>query len=305
MNDEAVNPTAPFISFVVATMNRSHDLRACLDSILAQSYENFEAVVVDNASSDNTVEMVKSDYPSVRLVELPENLGAGGGKGAGLKAARGRFIIQLDDDETFPEDNVATSVIEYFDRYPLVGVLSFNILDAETGITARNTIPRRDKKLLNEDTPCGYFLGGGCAFRREVVDKVGIYWDVLNPYGSEEFDLSLRILEQGYGILWARDIKIIHFESPTARPTGRRTYAETRNRPLVALRNLPWFYCLTHLVSWWGYGAVLAFRSRTWSSYFRGIKDCILAFRKVLRVRAVVSSRVVEIIRETSGPLYY
>jgi len=295
----------PLVSFVLATMNRSEDLRKCLNSIFAQSYPRMEVLVVDNASTDDTAEMVKLEFPQVQLINLPENKGAGGGKSVALSAACGEYIVQLDDDETLPQSDVGQRVVECFRANPEVGVLSFNILDTHTGLTAQRTVPRRDKRVQAEDSECGYFLGGGCAFRKEVVGEVGIYWDQLNPYGSEEFDLSLRILQAGYQILWTESIYIYHYESPSARPSWRRTYSETRNRPWVALRHLPWVYVLSHFVCWWGYGALLAARSREWGAYLKGLKDCMAGVPKVYRSRKVVGRSVIKTLRRCSGPLYY
>jgi len=297
--------TAPQVSFVVATMNRKDILRRCLDSIVKQQYGNFEVIVVDNGSKDGTPDMVRREYPDVRLFALPENLGVAGGRTAGLRQARGSFMVQLDDDETFPVDTICDHVVTYFAKYPDAGVLCFNILDPDTNRTADRTVPRRDKRMLFEDTPCGYFLGGGCAFRAEVLQTVGYYWDMLSPYGSEEFDLSYRILERGYSIIWCKDIPIHNFETPVARPPGRRTYFETRNRPWVALRHLPWRYVIINFVAWWGYGGLIALKSGTPTSYFRGLWDCIQGLPAVYKERKVISKTTIRTLRAHSGPLYY
>lgn len=297
--------TEPLISFVIATMNREKDLHRCLASIYQQRYGRFEVIVVDNGSTDGTSDMVRRDYADVRLFSLPENAGAAGGKTVGLKHAIGAFVVQLDDDEAFSDNIVCERVISYFEEYPEAGVLSFNILDPRTHQTAERTVPRRDKLMLYQDTLCAYFLGGGCAFKAEVLREVGYYWEMLNPYGSEEFDLSYRILEKGYSILWCKDIPIYHFESQVARPQGRRTYFETRNRPWVALRHLPWRHVLVNFAAWWGYGGLIALKSGTLSSYFRGVRDCIRGLPAVYEERKVVSESTIRILRKNSGPLYY
>jgi GT2 family glycosyltransferase len=295
----------PLVSFVIATMNRKKDLGLCLESITRQAYPNIEIVVVDNGSSDGTPEFIRDQFPHISLIALDKNAGAAGGKSVGLQRARGAFIIQLDDDETFPDTNVCETVIAYFEQRPEVGVLSFNILDPTTHETASKTIPRRDKRMLYEDTPCGYFLGGGCAFRSSVLREVGCYWEKLNPYGSEEFDLSYRIIEHGYSILWTKNVRIYHHESPVARASGRRTYYETRNRVWVALKHLPWFYVFTNLVAWWGYGGLIALRSGTLRSYLTGIKDCVSGMPSAYKERKVIDKRTIEVLKKYSGPLYY
>jgi GT2 family glycosyltransferase len=295
----------PAISFVITTMNRKNDLKKCLDSIFRQVYENKEIIIVDNASTDGTGNMLQSDYPSVKVLTQSRNEGVAGGRSIGIQHAQGAYIIQLDDDESFLNPNVCEQVIDYFQQYPQVGVLSFNIINPETGITAASMIPRRDKRMLHQDAVVGYFLGGGCAFRKEVLDDVGYYWLKLNPYGSEELDLAIRIVERGWQILWTKGIGIYHYESPVSRAKDRRTYFEARNRVWVALKHLPWLFVLTHFIAWWVYVGLIAFKSGTLRSYCRGVRDSLAGIPLILRERKVVSKATISYLRENSGPLYY
>lgn len=293
------------ISFVIATRNRKDSLNRCLTSIRSQSYPNKEILVIDNGSDDGTSEFVRSAFAEVKLFSLPTNQGAAGGKSIGLREAQGQFIIQLDDDAAFPDTTVCETVLLYFEHNKQVGVLNFNVLNPQTQQTQPRAIPRRDKRLLFADTYCGYFLGMGCAFRTDMLRQVGYYWEKLNPYGAEEFDLSYRILEAGHAILWTKEIRICHFESPLSRPIGRRAYAETCNRIWVALRYLPWPYVFTHCVVWWSYGWLIALRSSTMLDYAKGIRDCIAGMPDVYKKRKKISPETIALLRRYCGPLYF
>ena len=295
----------PVISFVIITMNRQDDLALCLKSLQRLTYPGIEILVVDNGSSDGTVAMMARDFSQVKLIQAGRNLGVAGGRNRGIKEARGSFIAFLDDDATLENKAAGELMLDYFERFPEVGVLSFCMLDAHTGKIAPKTIPRRDKQVPDQDTLCGHFLGGGCVFRTSMLKETGVFWEKLNPFGSEEFDLSYRILESGFGMLWVKDLTMIHYESPASRPSGRRVYFETRNRPWVALRSLPFPYVLSTAVLWWGYMFLKAVKTGQLASFFRGFVDCLRGVPSVLRVRKKVTKETISKLKQLSGPLYY
>ena len=79
-------------SVIVLTWNGSDYIEACLASILAQDYGNFEVIVVDNGSTDGTPELVSERFPKVRLIRNGRNLGFAAGNNAGLRAAGGDLL---------------------------------------------------------------------------------------------------------------------------------------------------------------------------------------------------------------------
>src|SRR5262249_38807625 len=98
------SPTAkPLVSVIIATHNRATLLPTALDSVYAQKGigEQFdvEVIVVDDASSDSTSDIVRQSYPSARYIRLPENRGVSGTRNAGLAASQGAFVAFLDDDD--------------------------------------------------------------------------------------------------------------------------------------------------------------------------------------------------------------
>ena len=92
----------PEISVVIVTWNGKHHLEGCLKATATQVDVDPEIVLVDNGSSDGTVDFVRSRFPSVRIVALGENRGFAGGNNAGARAARGEFLAFLNND-TVPD----------------------------------------------------------------------------------------------------------------------------------------------------------------------------------------------------------
>jgi len=92
--------SAKTLSVVTLSWNRRDDLAACLRSVRAQSVRPMETIVVDNASTDDTVAMLRRDFPEARVIELPRNVGIAG-YNEGMKAARGDCVVLIDNDMTF------------------------------------------------------------------------------------------------------------------------------------------------------------------------------------------------------------
>jgi glycosyltransferase involved in cell wall biosynthesis len=93
----------PLISVVIPTFNREHCVRQSLDSVLAQTFKDFEVIVVDDGSTDGTVEVLKSYGDKIRLIGQ-SNAGAGAARNTGIRAAQGKYVAFLDsDDQWRPE----------------------------------------------------------------------------------------------------------------------------------------------------------------------------------------------------------
>ena len=97
----------PLVSAVVTTFNSSETVRRSIESIQAQTMDDLEIVVVDDASHDNTVDVIESvDEPRLRLVRNARNRGIGGAKNVGVENARGQYIAFLDSDDTWETDKL-------------------------------------------------------------------------------------------------------------------------------------------------------------------------------------------------------
>src|SRR5579872_6898260 len=91
------NGSDPLISVVVLNFRRQAELVHTLESIRAQTYHPREVIVVDNASGDDTPDVVSREFPEVRVLALPENIGCAG-RNRGVEAARGEWVVMLDND---------------------------------------------------------------------------------------------------------------------------------------------------------------------------------------------------------------
>ena len=110
------------VSIIIVNYNGKKWLKNCLDSVLKQTYKNFEVIVVDNASTDGSIEFIEKKYPPVRLVKLKKNIGFAGGNNIGIEHAKGGLIILLNND-TWLENNFLEKLVKFYvnNDYDVVG----------------------------------------------------------------------------------------------------------------------------------------------------------------------------------------
>lgn len=294
----------PLVSYLVLTMNRSRELSRCIESIREQEYPHLEIVVVDNASSDGTGEMVRKNFPEVRYRRLRENLGAAQGRNQAFSMARGEICVVLDDDAELAGREATRRIVEYFREDPGLGALSLNVKNAFTGKVDTKAVPRRDKRILMQDYPCTYFCAAGVAIRRSAFEEAGGFWGELFIY-AEELDLAYRILDRGYRMLHSSGIDVLHRESPVARPSGRYFRYSTRNRIWIAWRNLPWPNALTTSLAWAAHNGVKSLRSGLFPAYLAGVGDALRGMKHPLRQRKVLDPATMKVLKQYSGRVWY
>jgi GT2 family glycosyltransferase len=215
---------------VVTTRNRREDLKTCLASIAAQTVPS-EIIVVDDASDDGTSEMVRREFPSVRLIEHQSMQGYIRGRNEAARAACGDVIISLDDDAVFSSDRIVAETLACFDD-PRVAAVAIPYIDVNRDRIVRQSAPDRQAAYVAET-----FIGTAHALRRMVFLALGGYREELFHQG-EESDFSLRLLAAGYVVRLGSGDPIHHFESPR-RDFRRMDHYGPRNAILFAWQNVP------------------------------------------------------------------
>ncbi len=140
--------TTPHVSVLVAVHNGARHIDACLRSLLNQSLDHFEVIVIDDASTDETPRLVAAyDDPRLTLLRLPRNQGPSAARNQGAAVARGRYLAILDADDVALPQRLARQV-QYMDANPdLVLSGSFFRLESDYGTTAQVTRPLDDKAI--------------------------------------------------------------------------------------------------------------------------------------------------------------
>ncbi len=183
----------PRVSVVMAAYNGAEYLPAAIDSILNQTYGDFEFIIIDDGSTDETPDIIAGyTDPRVRPVANPGNLGLIASLNRGLELARGEFIARMDaDDESLP--NRFEEQVRFLDAHPEVGLLG-------TGI---ETFGSREEKWWVECDPANLrcrllfetgFYHNTVMFRRSLVTEHRLFYDPAYPH-AEDYELWLRFAD--------------------------------------------------------------------------------------------------------------
>ena len=269
---------------------------------MAQDYKEMELIVVDNASGDDTLRMVEANFPSIILLRQSTNTGAPEGRNIGIRQAKGELCVCLDDDAEFTDSTAIGKCVEYFRNDNKLGCLSMRVLDHDGRIVTK-LIPRRDRKVFDEDMQGALFSATGCALRRSAFIEAGEFWKDLGLYFGEEPELSYRLLDKGYTIVQTPHICVRHYKTPDeVKPNqSRRIYYGTRNAPLLALRNLPWYSVIGFTILSWGYFFLVALRDGQLRTYFRAIIASVRHMPSVYGIRKPVSKQTERMLWRYSG----
>ncbi len=186
----------PLVSVVIPTYNRADLLPRAVDSVLNQTYENLEVIVVDDGSTDNTEEVIK-DYtdPRVRYIKLEENRGQNPARNVGIRAADGEFIANQDSDDKWLPEKLEKQMEVYLED-PDVPKLVYTKVRGRFKDGTTVTVPEKwvDNKegYVHDQLLRGNFVSTvGMLTEEKCLKKVG-YWDEELPRMTD-WDLALRL----------------------------------------------------------------------------------------------------------------
>ena len=227
----------PDVSFMIATRNRVGELRKTLESCRKQVGVSIEVLVVDDASTDGTYEMVQSEFPEVNIVRREKNRGSIAARNDILRRARGKYIVGLDDDSRFIDTDACRRIVERMDREPDLGIVSFQAIGPE--------FPERmtDAGRLRGEWHTSSFAACGVAIRRAMLDHTGPLAEYFF-HTYEEPDLCLRAWDAGYRVLQWNDIAVYHAFSPLNRKEQRNHRMQARNEACGVWMRYPWYLVL-------------------------------------------------------------
>lgn len=243
-------------SILIITYGREKELFETLNCLNKYKKDDLEILILDNNETNILEEKIKKIFIENNKIILKyfndgKNYGVALGRNYLIERAKGEILVTLDDDIEIEEDinDFMEKVEEYFNNKN-IGCLAFNIINFYSKHHLRHEIPHGNKKLnFEENLYTYYFIGAGHAIKKEVYEKVGLYPNDLGKYGGEERDLSFRILEQGYDILYTANLRIYHKVSENGR-LKEETYNRYRNQLIVLNRYMPLKYRITSNIIW-------------------------------------------------------
>jgi GT2 family glycosyltransferase len=241
----------PKVGVVIVTHNRKQVLENCLTSVLESTYENYVIIVIDNASTDNSFQMVSRDFPSVKAIRSELNLGYTGGNNLGITYAlqneKCNYLLILNDD-TVVTQNLINNLLNSIEKNKRIGVVNPKILDFETKRDICNRYGEHNyyfgvgyKSLLDSKKAQEINLLRGTCFiiRKEVVEKIGLMDENYFLY-FDEADLSSRVTNSKYKIVYEPTAIVYHqiSQSFNGKVNPVVLYYSTRNELLFARKHL-------------------------------------------------------------------
>ena len=226
------------LSIVIVNYNVRHYLTACLDSV-ARALDDIEGevFVVDNNSSDDSVETIIRDYPWVHLINNNENLGFSKANNIAIRQSKGKYVLLLNPDTIVGKDTLR-GVVEFLDNNPKAGAAGVRMHNGDGTLApeSRRAIPtpwiaglkmlgftkRYYMSHLSWDEPGLIEVVSGAFFmvRRAALDEVGLLDEDFFMYG-EDIDLSFRILK-GDWQNWYLPYDIVHYKGQSTQKSDFR-----------------------------------------------------------------------------------
>lgn len=230
------------VSIIIVNWNTKDILRDCLDSVYRQTTDiDFETIVIDNASTDSSIEMVKRDFPQVVLIENSQNKGFAAGNNQGMAIARGRYVLLLNSD-TVILDGAIQKTLAFADRKPVAAGVGCRVLNPDRTLQltcfmfpsllnlilsstylykvfpnsrffGRERMSGWDRSEVREvDVVTGCFM----LVRREAMEQVGLMDEGYFMY-AEETDWCYRFHRAGWKNLFFPGAEIIHLGGGSSR----------------------------------------------------------------------------------------
>lgn len=262
------------LSIIIVSTNIEDLLRKCLKS-LKEPLKNIasEVIVVDNASTDNTPDMVAKEFPWVKLIRKKENRGFGANNNIGMKVAKGRYILLLNSDTEIIDKNIFTGMLDWMDSNPKVGQISCALVnpDKKTYQGSGGAFPTLSKVLAwmffiddipgfdrlikpyhplhgysplntNEDYfkkphEQDWLTGAFYLMRKEAMDEAGFFDEDFFLY-VEEVELSYRFKKMGWDVWYLPQWKTVHYGMVT-NGSEKATIFEMQNIKLFYKKHMP------------------------------------------------------------------
>lgn len=244
----------PRVAIILLNWNNKEDTLDCIRSLKCIGYPNFEIIVADNGSTDDSVKVIKGSYPEITLIENRKNLGFAAGNNAGIRPAllnNADYILLLNND-TVVDPKFLDELIRVAESDPKIGVVGpkiyyysepgriwfaggrVNYWLGETGHVG-NLEP--DEGQYDKVSDTDFITGCALLIKRKVLDEVGLLNETMGFY-FEDNDLCARIKRRGYRVVYVPTSLVWHkVASAASKIKDFQLYYFTRNRLIFMRRN--------------------------------------------------------------------
>ena len=234
------------VSIIILNWNQRDMTLQCLKSLKEINYPHYEIILVDNGSTDDSVSVVKKEFPDVKIIQNKRNLGVAGGRNVGIEYVLSKgtdYILLLDNDTTAHQDFI-TEMVKVGEQDTKAGILTgkiyfssqpnkiwcaggrLSLFRCHFSLMGYGEVDRGQYEWVREVDHVT-----GCCFmiKKEVVDKIGILDENFVQYFGEDTDLCLRAKKAGYKVMYVPGSRIWHHIVKKTSVSERYWYLKGRN----------------------------------------------------------------------------
>lgn len=238
-------------SVIIPNWNGMKWLPGCLDALKRQSMQDFEVIVVDNDSSDDSVYFIRNNYPDAKVIPLAKNFGFSVAVNEGIKTASGKYIVLLNND-TLPDRDWLLNLVHIIENSTeKVGSLASLMVSMDNPEITDDAGDYLDWYGLahkrGHGNPVSQWIrneqvfsacAGAALYRREFIESVGLFDEKFGSY-LEDIDMGLRGNLLGFSCIFVPTARVLHKSHGSAIPTSSYTYHVTKNRLMIVFKNIP------------------------------------------------------------------
>lgn len=300
-------------SVIIPNYNGKRFLKVCFDSLADQSFSDFEIILVDNNSVDDSIAFTKNNYPDVEIIKMKHNGGFASAVNSGIKKSTGKLIALLNNDtEVDPDwlkemkvaadqnpeaDFFASKMVDFYD-HTIIDSCGLNL--TWSGRSYNRFMNQKNSAKCRSDAYVFGACAGAAVYRREIFDKIGLFDQDFFMY-VEDVDFSFRAQLYGFKCLYVATAKVFHIGSASSggkqNPLSFKLCA--RNRWYLIYKNYPtgkiWRYLCKIKYSEIRY-FLASVKHHYVKEYFWALGSGIINFSKIAKKRAKIQhGRVVSI----------
>jgi len=241
------------VSIIIVNWNAKEYLKECINSLLAQTYQNYEIILVDNASTDNSIELVEKEFSTVKIIKNTKNIGFAEGNNVGIKNSKGDIIALFNPDAVADKEwlSILVSKLQSSEKIGAVAGKIFYLGNEYGKNAVFCTWPKLNPYTAmpvnfhnNEPTSkVDYLSGAAMIVKKEVIETVGLLDPGFFMY-FEETDWCARMIRAGYDLVYVPEAKAWHVVSPSISNQDKKTYLMERSRIRFAIKNFDIAYLL-------------------------------------------------------------
>lgn len=300
---------SPRASIIIPNWNGRHHLATCIDALRAQTFQDFEVIVADNASTDGSQDFLRDRYPEVVLEALHENRGFTGACIAGFAVARGEIVVLLNND-TEADTDWLQAIVDAFEQRPKIGIVASKLLLFDDracfhaagdfyrtdGIPGNRGIWQEDRGQYDQPELVFGACGAAAAYRRAMLDQIGFLDDDFF-FSCEDVDLAWRANLAGWDVVYVPSAVVYHKLKASGGSGATSSYYDGRNFLYLIWKNYPTSLLRQH---WWSVvgaqlrisrEAVRAWRGEAARARLRGQLAGLLGLPQMLGKRREIQAR--------------